>query len=110
MREAHSEREGKFPTKQARLFFGEFYLSFFMPGNSLGPIGQAGGSKSGLRSALHRRDGSRAQAGPGEELESEQLSNVPFSVSSFTLRELALKILTDLVWIFCSGKAERRET
>ena len=59
VREAHSEQEGKFPTKQARLFFGEFSLLFFMPGSFLAPIDQTGGSKSGLRSALHRRDGSR---------------------------------------------------
>ena len=65
VREAHSEKEGKFPIKQARLFFGRFSLFFFMPVSLLAPIGQTGGSNPELRPALHRRDGSRVQADPG---------------------------------------------
>ena len=37
--------------------FSGWPFDFLLPGNSLGPINQAGGSKFSLRSALHRRDG-----------------------------------------------------
>ena len=93
VRKAHSEQGGEFPTKQAHLFFGEFSPLFFMPGSLLVPTGQTGGSKSGLRSALHRRDGSRGRSPLAKSSRASSSRTFSF-VSSFTLCELALRTQT----------------
>ena len=59
---------------------------FFMPGNSLGAIGQTGALCLFCDPELVRQNGSRAQAGPGEEL-----SNIPLAALNFLFPSWFLK-------------------
>ena len=77
--------------RQMNAFIFRLASRFSLPGNSFGAIGQTGGHCLFCAPEPVRQKGSRAQAGPGEELESEELSNVPLAALNFQFPSWLLK-------------------